>query len=291
MTISSRNRPYSAVTLLSIVVVAGALFYAIQGAGPTAIEIREDSQISSRVESGANTEISPELFSENMPPENRDKYLTAIDALDSPIDIGPPDKRYTSNLQAAQAGDPNAQYVVSQALQQCSEVPGQKRMEEIRADDGLAPIVKSAIELKFSACVDLRALVSEDEIRAGKDAWLEMSASQGHALASIRLSLFEELDPTVDRRTMFIDALKLRSPDIYELMTFYHAKHNTSDPAEWQAWSVHKCNHDSNCSPEEVLSNIMNGMLEHEATAIVDRVIEIRSALDSENWELLTPSF
>jgi hypothetical protein len=202
-----------------------------------------------------------------------------------------PSARYTSNIEKALLGDANAQYEVSQALSRCSGVPREDRIQEIRKNRSHNDPAIGAIELHFSECSELHRLVDIREARNGKTEWLAEAALQGHSLALIRSRMFSGLDSMDDRQRIFSEGFELNNPDIFWLMTMYHSAYNPADELEASAWNFFVCSEDAICSTDEYIDNVVDGGYEYESTAIVSRIVEIREALDTEDWDAVVPSF
>ena len=295
-------RPYIAIIVMSTVVLAIVFGYVL-------IRSNDSTQgdvVSPRTLSPASQEHTDITQSESHeePPginetqqaqahslELENKKEAILNALFDTVQTRPPMVRYQESIELARAGDANAQYEVSQALQKCSELPREAAMDRLRDRRDMDSEILGAIEIRHSECLELFSVVSHNDLEKGKIDYLERSATQGHPLALLRTNAVDGFDPDFDKRKLFIDAFKLKNPDIFELMTLYHGMNNETDYAELAAWNLFQCNENPVCSPTEVAENIVQGELAYRSTEIANRVTEIRSALEDEEWDSLVPNY
>ena len=241
-----------------------------------------DSAASTK-QAGPSEEGSPTL------PHRETQKLRALTALPAAIQLRKPYEQYLSNIDAALSGDADAQYEVYRALQICSEVPRHAEVERMRANRDIEPDLMGVVELRHSECIRLHDILPGEEMRSGRDQWLESAVEQGQALAVLTRQAAVGLDPTLDKRELFERAFESGNADVFSLMTLYHAASESSDETEMNAWNFFRCHEDPVCDTEEFIDVLVDGGFEHQFVPVVDRIVEIRSALDSGDWETLIP--
>jgi hypothetical protein len=213
------------------------------------------------------------------------------DALARITFVNAPFSRYQANISEARNSKAGPQYEVSRALQRCSITPRDEKLEEMLSSERFHDDVKARLVEENEQCSRLFRLIGAEEMSVGSSGWLQSAASQGHPLARLRVSLSTEFDPLVDKQQLFVEAFKLKSNDIYGMISLYHSMHGNEDETERSAWNALACKTNPSCPMDEVVSAIFEGRLEGYSSAVSNRIVEIQMAIEGEDWKAVVPLY
>ncbi len=159
-----------------------------------------------------------------------------------------PEKIYADNIEAARAGDPQAQYQVARALDECRGVTiGDQRIESIESSNAVPDVAITQMKARWERCRPLHEIIGDD-LRKWEThfEWLEKSADAGYldALVLMASEYPAEFSGETVRQNLIEGALRAPAGDTTALSTMVTYLANfveRYDELEYTTWEFTLC--------------------------------------------------
>lgn len=157
---------------------------------------------------------------------------------------------YLNNIEAAEAGDADAQYWVGRAFELCRLVGSEEELASIAHSNRFDDEFISRISADFASCEELKRKVSEEIIndQSTAEEWYLKAYDGGSELAKGWHVYFAPNEHTSETAASAVKAaVKAGDPSSTRFMQMFHAKPDGSEEMQAWSWVLTTCSQDDRC--------------------------------------------
>lgn len=194
---------------------------------------------------------------------------------------------YQENIDDALNGDPEAQFLVSNALFECKGLPTQTYLDALIEGGTLTQELEVETQQRVNLCRELTDQIPKEGIDSWVN-WLEASADQGFPLAMAREAVFKPGKYSQEQAKEIMRVLVRESgTEKYPLIMAYYVNYKEIDKISYHAWAMLSCEQIRGCQLGKYLGGGSEQLRPNEAIQSQELADNIRSAIKHEEWDKL----
>lgn len=191
---------------------------------------------------------------------------------------------YLEHIQAAEAGNPTAQFEISRVLFECKGLPTQAELDAYITEGVLDAAMGAEVQLKLSRCHELITNIGHDRIDEWHN-WQKKSAEAGYPLALGREVVFHPGKYSPDEaRDVMLALVGQDDEEIYLVVASYYANFREDQHIEYEAWLRLACEQQGPCNIAEFRGSGEPPLLPDEQKQVEMAVARIRNAITNQRW-------